>query len=248
MIPGEKKFVLVEIDYMSTSMTGSWNSNQIAVEINFPLSFENSLNSQPAGSVGGVHDAFAAEFLGKKFMSGYVVFMRQDHASDTSHVRDSLHQLAGEPRGINQHVATFVLGSADQITPGAETGFGRETAEINVVRNKHRKGVDAQVGVVLLAGADRAGRTSYQGHHGEASFRFSLGLMMNAALLAVVTKDCRRQLAARIAINARGVNKKIAAHVLRQPFENICHKLLGLISSMMAQASIPFKWRLLRTC
>jgi hypothetical protein len=47
--------------------------------------------------------------------------------------------------------------------------------------------------------------------------------MVDATLVAMVAEYYRRKLAARIAINTGGIDKKIAADVLRQPLKKVCH-------------------------
>ena len=55
---------------------------------------------------------------------------------------------------------------------------------------------------VPAGSADRAGGTRNECHHRELCFRIGFGLMMNAALIAVIAKDFRGQLATRIAVDA----------------------------------------------
>ena len=55
--------------------------------------------------------------------------------------------------------------------------------------------------------------------------------MVNTALLAMVTKGCRRKLAAGITVNAGRVDKEIARNILRQSLKNIRHDNQSLNSN-----------------
>ena len=83
--------------------------------------------------------------------------------------------------------------------------------------------------------ADRSGWTRDERHHRELRFRRRLGLVMNAALVAVIAKDSGRQLATRVAVDAGGIYKEIPGHVLGQTLLQACHKLSGTISHAKAQ-------------
>lgn len=52
--------------------------------------------------------------------------------------------------GVNQQVAAFAFRPDDQITPTAETRFRSETAEVDILSNRRRKGINADVHIVLL--------------------------------------------------------------------------------------------------
>jgi hypothetical protein len=47
--------------------------------------------------------------------------------------------------------------------------------------------------------------------------------MIDAALLAMIAKDRWRQLAAGVAIDATGIDIKIAGNIFRKPLVNVCH-------------------------
>ena len=69
--------------------------------------------------------------------------------------------------------------------------------------------------VVSFDRADRAGRTRDEGHHCELCLIVCIGLVVDAALVAVIAKDHGRELTTRVAIDARGVNKEVARDILR---------------------------------
>jgi hypothetical protein len=69
--------------------------------------------------------------------------------------------------------------------------------------------------VVSLDRSDRSGRTRNERHHRAFCLNFILRLVINAALIAVIAKDRRRELATRVAVDAGGIDEKISRHVLR---------------------------------
>ena len=79
------------------------------------------------------------------------------------------------------------------------------------------------VRVVMLRRSDRASGTSDERHQSEARFRFVFGLMIDAALFAVIVEDCGRKLATRVAIDAGCVDKEIARQVFRQALADVGH-------------------------
>ena len=66
-----------------------------------------------------------------------------------------------------------------------------------------------------FSGTDRSGGTRDQGHHGESGFGCCFRLAMDAALVAMIAKDARRQLATRLAVDTSGIDKEISGHILR---------------------------------
>ena len=70
--------------------------------------------------------------------------------------------------------------------------------------------------------------------------------MVNTALLAMVTKGCRRKLAAGITVNAGRVDKEIARNILWQPLKNIRHDNQSLNSNngvMRLSIQAANRWR-----
>lgn len=86
---------------------------------------------------------------------------------------------------------------------------------MNVLVDLERKRVDTDVSIVSRDRANRPGRTCHQRHQSESLFVFILGLMVNTALVAMVSKDGGSQLAAGITIDTSGIDKEIARHILR---------------------------------
>jgi hypothetical protein len=74
-----------------------------------------------------------------------------------------------------------------------------------------------------VSGADRSGRTRHERHHRAFGFNISFGLVMNAALVAMIAKDLGRQLAAGVAIDAGGINEEIPRHIFRYTLLQACH-------------------------
>src|SRR5215217_7949716 len=162
-----------------------------------------------------MHQSFTVKSLAKQLVRGNVVFVREQHSTDATHRYDLLHELTRKSRRVDQDVAAFTGGTSDQIAPGAEAVFRRESAEVNVVFEQHRKRVDAEMRVMAFDCADRAGRTRDEGHHRELRLIVCFGLMIDAALVAVIVKDRGRELTTRIAIDAGGVNEEVAGDILR---------------------------------
>ncbi len=139
--------------------------------------------------------------------------MCEQHLTDAAHRFDLLHELTRKSWRVDQHIAAFTFRTNDQITPGAEAVFRREAAEVNIVFDQHRERVNAEMRVVSFDCANRSGRTRDEGHHRELRLSACFGLAVDAALLAVIAKDRGRKLTTRIAIDAGGVNEKVARNI-----------------------------------
>lgn len=215
MIAREQKLVAIKEDHVSASVTRCWDHEQIAVELNRIDAADDAFDVVTRRAVVGVHDSLAAESFAKQLVIGDVVLMRQQHLTDAAHRVDAFDQLCGETRRVDQQVAAFVLRADNQVTPGAERIFRSETAEVNVVSDLSRESVDADMRIVLFGGTDRPGWTSDEGHHCLACFVAGFRLVMDAALIAVIAKDSRRELTASVAVDAGGIYKEITRYILR---------------------------------
>jgi hypothetical protein len=80
--------------------------------------------------------------------------MRKKHRLSTAERFDLLYQRAIKAWRIHKYVAAFLKRAHDQITPGAETRFRGETAEIDVLVDETREGIDSNPGVMSSDGAD----------------------------------------------------------------------------------------------
>ena len=165
------------------------NDEEIIVELNGLGALNHLLDAQTCSPIVTMHDSFAAESLVEQLMIRNVVFVSEKHSADAAHCFDSFQQLAREPGRVDEKVA---LRPSDQITPCAKARFGGEATVVNVISERQGKGVNADVSVVSLSGADRAGGTSHERHHRESGFARCFRLVMNAALLAVIAKNLRR--------------------------------------------------------
>lgn len=215
MIAREQKLVAIKEDHVPASVTRCWDHEQIAVELNRIDASDDAFDVVTRCTIIGVHDSLAAESVVKQIVIGYVVFVRQQHLADAAHRVDAFDQLCGKARRVDQHVAAFVLRPDDQIAPRAKTVFRREAAEVNVVRDLSWKGVDADMRIVFFRGTDRAGWASHEGHHCLARFVAGLRLVIDAALVAVITKDPGRKLTTGVAVDAGGIYKEITRYILR---------------------------------
>src|SRR4029078_468173 len=112
-----------------------------------------------------------------------------------------------------------------------------KAAEINIAVDVQRERVDADVRIVFSYSADGTGGTSNQGHQGKTRLGFGFRLVIDAALLAVVAKNRRRELAAGVAVDAGRVNEEIAGDILRQAQLNVCHASNFPVSSFEFRVS-----------
>ena len=200
---------------MSASVTRSRDHQQIAVQLKRLSAADDALDVVTRRSVIGMHDSIAIISIAKQLVIGHVVFVRQQHLVNAAKRVDPFNELRREAWRVDQQVTAFVWRSGDQVAPRTETVFGSEAAKINVLRQLDWKGVDADVRVVFFGRTDGAGRASYERHHGLSRFIRGFGLMINAALVAVVAKDRGRELTTSVAVDAGGIYKEIARHILR---------------------------------
>jgi len=76
MISGEKKFLAIQKNHMAARVSRRWDDEQIVVESNRLLAFDNSFNTYSRGAVIGVHHTFAAKPISEQLMMGNIVAMR----------------------------------------------------------------------------------------------------------------------------------------------------------------------------
>ena len=80
--------------------------------------------------------------------------------------------------------------------------------------------------IVFKLCANRSGRASDERHHRALNLVGSLGLAVNARLITMIMKRIGRDLPARIAVDACGIDKEISGHVLWQPFVAVRHTFI----------------------
>ena len=192
VIAGEQKFVPVKKNNVTASMSRRWNHEQLLVELNGFGTVNYLLDAETAGTIISVHDSVATKSLAKQLVIGNVVFVREQHAADAAHHFDPFYELRREPWRVDQKIASFARGSSDQVTPGAEARFRSETAEVDIVVEVHRKRINADVSIVSLSCANRSSGTRDECHHCASDFILAFGLMIDAALIAVIAKDFGR--------------------------------------------------------
>ena len=215
MIAGKEKLVAIKKDDVTARVSRRGNHEQIVVELDRLFTANHPLNTETTRAVVSMHQSFAIESIAKQLVRRNVVFVCQQHLAHAAHLFDLLHELARKSWRVDQHIAAFTFGTNDQITPGAEAVFRRETAEVNIVFEQHRERIDAEMRVVTFNRADGSGRTRDERHHRELRLIVCFRLMIDAALLAVIAKDHGRELTTRITIDARGINEEVARDILR---------------------------------
>ena len=215
VIACEQKLISVKKYHVTTRMARCWNHEQFVIKLNGISACNHVFDAETSCTVVNMHHPLAVESFAKEVVIGDVVFVRQQHSADAAHHFDPFEQLTCESRRVDQDVAALACRARDEIAPGSKAGFGREAAKVNVVCERHRKRIDADVSVVSLRGADRTGGTRNERHHGASDLSRCFGLMINAALVAMIAKDRRRQLATRIAIDAGGIYEEIAGDIFR---------------------------------
>jgi hypothetical protein len=88
------------------------------------------------------------------------------------------------------------------------------------------KSRDARACAAARHSTDGSGRAGDERHERSVKFTGILGLMVDARLAAVVVKTRRRNLAARVAIDATRVHEEFTFHVLGEPLANLRHWIL----------------------
>ena len=192
VIAREQKLVPVKKNDVTTSMSRRGNHEQLVVELNWFRAANYVLDAQPCGAVIGVHNALTAKFTAKQLVIGDVVFVREQHAADAAQRFDPFQELTRKPGRVDQQITAFACRTSDQVTPGTEARLRCEAAEVDVVVERHRKRVDADVRIVSFGGANRPGGARDERHHCASDFIGSFRLTMDAALVTVIAKDCGR--------------------------------------------------------
>src|SRR6266404_1315454 len=147
-------------------------------------------------------------------MIGDVVLMCEEHRVYATHRPEALYQLCCKTRIVNQYVTPLARRTRDQITPTSKTRFRGKPAKVDILIEQQRKSVNSDVRIVFFGSANRACRTGNECHHCEFRLVYCLRLVVDAALIAVVSEYSGSQLAAGIAIDAGRVNKEISRNIL----------------------------------
>src|SRR5215213_10244360 len=161
MVAREEKLVLVEQHHMAARVAGDGDNPEFIVKTHLAFALYDVFYAAPSSAVSGVHHTTTTEFFGERDMIRYVVLMRKKHCSDAAHPSDALDKRPGEAWAINQHIAAFAFRPHDQVAPRAEAGFRGVAAEVNVVGQVGREGVNADAHVMFARRADGGGRASH---------------------------------------------------------------------------------------
>src|SRR5262245_56300271 len=211
---------------MAASVARRRDDEKVAIQPRLRFAFDDALYAEPDCAVGLAHHALAAELPGEGRVIGYVIPVRQEHRPDSAEFSDPPDERRGEARRINQHVAARFIRADDQITPRPIARFRSEAAEIDVFGDERWKRSDGLAQFVFRKRADGCCRAGDQSLESLADFGRRLRLAVDARLIAVVAEMGRRDLAARVAVDARVVNKEIARDVLRQSPLPVSHARL----------------------
>ena len=211
MIAREQELVPIQENHVSASMTRRGNRQQIPIDLDGLNTTDDALNTLARRTIIRVHHALAAVSLPEQIVICDVVLMRQKQLTNAAHRVDPFDQLRGETRRVDQQIS---FGPDDEITPRTETVFRSKPAEIDVVSDPERKRVNPDMRIVLCSRTNRSGWTSHQRHHRVSRLVVGLRLVMDAALISVVAKDRRRELTTSVAVDAGGIYKEIARHIL----------------------------------
>ena len=76
MIAGEKKFLAIQKNNMAARVSRRRDDEQVLVESNRLLAFDNSFNAYSRGAVFGVHHTLAAKLISKQLMISNIVAVR----------------------------------------------------------------------------------------------------------------------------------------------------------------------------
>src|SRR5262249_23923618 len=104
--------------------------------------------------------------------------------------------------------------------------FGSEAAEVDIFGDERGERGDGLAQVVFPKRTDGCGRTGDQSLEGLADLRSRFRLEVDARLITVVAEMRGRELAARVAVDARIVNEEVACDVLRQSPRPVSHARL----------------------
>ncbi len=163
--------------------------------------------------------------------------MREKHQVHAAHLLDALHERRVKARGIDQHVPAALRRPHNQVSPRAKAGFRIEPAIIGVVHHMHGKRIDSGASAAMRNRADRRRRTCDQRHERAMLLARIPRLPVNDGLAAVIPKGCRSDLPAGVAVDARGVDIKIALDVFGEPLVDLRHTYLD--SSLPRQVATP---------
>ena len=154
MIACEKKFVLVKQDHVPARVARNRNKNEVVIKCDCSTAVNYMFDSQVLRAIISVHDAFAGVTIGEPPMISDIILVCEKHFAHATHRVNSLHELCGEPRRVDQNISALRIRPNNQIAPSAETRFGIETAIVNILTNLLGKRVDADMCVVVLDGAN----------------------------------------------------------------------------------------------
>lgn len=113
MIARKKKLISIEQDHVAAGVTGNWNHQQIALELNWFAATYDLFHAQALCAVGSVHHSPAIESDCESLVIGDVILVREKQRAHAAEGIDLFDQLRRKARRIDQDVAAFFLRSND---------------------------------------------------------------------------------------------------------------------------------------
>ena len=163
------------------------------------------------------------EVLREQASVGHVIGVRQEDVGDAAERFEAAHQPGLELGRIDEPVAVRVL---DEVAIAA-VGMRRVEAAIMDRRfQDDGKVVHHRLGSIGALAADRAGRAADEGPQRLGTLLGVGRLPVHEGVVRPLGEHRRRHLAAGVAVDAGGIDEKIAGDILGDPFANVGHDAL----------------------